>query len=281
MIGGTRLFNASFPNVDGISAFYTSGVWTLRVTISPTNSWSDFLRLNTTVCDIRAGVLNCDRNAVGADAPRFEHGGTDAIANGYGADFQTTARTTLLLASECSFQSRLRKDYFRVKARHLHWRTPYFVVRKTAVQEPVRCRIGCSAGLRAVSGDLIASSRTSFTTNFITTAPRAMSRLVNHNWGARNAFSSTEFTFNPRLSCRNSAFRPRAFDAVVRWVGVCGGAPWLNIAPFVLVEARRSFAECAGTDHAAPRPPPSESHVAPVNDKPRADLDELFPQACR
>jgi len=46
-------------------------------------------------------------------------------------------------------------------------------------------------------------------------------------------------------------------DAVLPSVGACGGTAWLNIATFALVEARRSFAECAGTDRTAPRPPPS------------------------
>ena len=46
-------------------------------------------------------------------------------------------------------------------------------------------------------------------------------------------------------------------DAVLPTVGACGGTAWLNIATFALVEARRSFAECAGTDRTAPRPPPS------------------------
>src|ERR1017187_6997090 len=45
-------------------------------------------------------------------------------------------------------------------------------------------------------------------------------------------------------------------DAVLPSVGTCGGAAWLNIAPFALVEARRSSEECAGTDRAARRPPP-------------------------
>jgi hypothetical protein len=43
-------------------------------------------------------------------------------------------------------------------------------------------------------------------------------------------------------------------DAVLPSVDAYGGAAWFNIAPFALVEARQSFAECAGTDRAAPQP---------------------------
>lgn len=45
-------------------------------------------------------------------------------------------------------------------------------------------------------------------------------------------------------------------DAVLPLDGACGGAAWLNIAPFALVEDRRSSEECAGTDRATPRLPP-------------------------
>jgi hypothetical protein len=65
-------------------------------------------------------------------------------------------------------------------------------------------------------------------------------------------------------------------DAVLPSTGACGGAVWLNIAPFALIVSVDHLQNAPEqlTIPWPPRPRHLEGHVAPIGDKLRADLDE-------
>jgi hypothetical protein len=72
-----------------------------------------------------------------------------------------------------------------------------------------------------------------------------------------------------------------ASDTVLPLVDTGGGAMWLNIAQFALMEAHRSSEECAGADRASPRRPPAGRSRSGVDDDYCADLYSLLPKVCQ